>query len=282
MPLSPTKKIIRQANLDLGVRFGHSEEIGSRRAMEDRTTMVGDIFRLEVPQSFRNRSGVGVLAEAPSTPPTGIIGGASGDTDRRKMSLSALGGPAPTAAGTPGTACGGSGSTFEANDDAECASDACNKMPTMETGGGSDDARAGAARATDVAPIAIFAGRTRTTSPSGLSGTCELLEVEAEATDAVEQREGAKVDALAEHTSSPRDAIQTSDSNEEQKTRGVPPAAAFFAVYDGHDGDAVAEALQERLHKLVAKQVRTCHRGVARWWSKPPSIPYTYRQISAR
>lgn len=40
---------------------------------------------------------------------------------------------------------------------------------------------------------------------------------------------------------------------------GVSPppfAAAFFAVYDGHDGDVVAETLHQKLHKIIAKQVR--------------------------
>ena len=269
--------MIRQANLDLGVRFGHAEEIGSRCAMEDRTAMVGDIFRIEILRSFRNRFGVGTPAEVPSTSPTGIIGGASGDTGRPKTFLPAPG-SAPTAAATPGTACGGSGSAFEAKDAAESANAACKKTPAMETGGGSDDARVGhsldgggaapagaraAARATDASRVTFFAGPTHTSPPSGLSDTRERSKVEAKATDAVEQREGAQVDGSAEQTS-PRNTVQTGDTSEEQKTRGVPPAAAFFAVYDGHDGDAVADALQGKLHKLVAKQVRTYHRGVAR------------------
>lgn len=43
-----------------------------------------------------------------------------------------------------------------------------------------------------------------------------------------------------------------------------PLSAAFFGVYDGHDGDVVAEALQKSLHKLIAKQVCWRHGGGGR------------------
>ncbi|CAN0533391.1 unnamed protein product, partial [Ectocarpus sp. 12 AP-2014] len=45
-----------QANLTVGVRYGHSAEIGSRRVMEDRTVVVADIFKADATPSFRSRS----------------------------------------------------------------------------------------------------------------------------------------------------------------------------------------------------------------------------------
>ncbi|CAN0550286.1 unnamed protein product, partial [Ectocarpus sp. 12 AP-2014] len=45
-----------QVNLTVGVRYGHSAEIGSRRVMEDRTVVVADIFKADTTPSFRSRS----------------------------------------------------------------------------------------------------------------------------------------------------------------------------------------------------------------------------------
>lgn len=254
-----------QVNLDLGVRYGHSGEIGSRRVMEDRTTVVGDIFRAEVPLSFRTRSNGDVLAGVSSSEPTGVGGVTSGNTGRKKMFFSAPSSApasAPLAATvatiTPGTASDGSGSAFEGNDDTECTSDTC--IASTETGCGSEDARVGhassddgatlagagaAARAMDVARVPMFASPVHMASPSGLSVIRERPELETESTGrAVGHGEGTTVDDLGKKTSA-------------RKESGVRPAAAFFGVYDGHDGDVVAEALHQKLHTLVAKQVRT-------------------------
>lgn len=56
---------------------------------------------------------------------------------------------------------------------------------------------------------------------------------------------------------------QRERSGVEAKARGAwnqgsAPSAAFFGVYDGHDGDVVAETLHKNLHTHVAKQVLDC------------------------
>lgn len=238
--------------------------------MEDRTTIVDDIFPHNRSLSFSSHSQRDLLAEASSTGPKDVVGQASGHTGRQNTFFLAPGSappPAPLApaAVAPGTASDGSGSALEADDDTECASDAWRKMST-ETGGGSDDAQSGyarngggAARAGGRAAasrVATFASPAHTTSPSGLSVIRERSELFTPNACSVEQEEGAAVDGLSRQTS-PRDAANFCDIEEEQQTRGVLPAAVFFAVYDGHDGDAVSERLHQRLHEVVAKQVRT-------------------------
>lgn len=50
-----------------------------------------------------------------------------------------------------------------------------------------------------------------------------------------------------------------SEKKEGENTRGddssMSPSAAFFAVYDGHDGDAVADVLHRKFHEVLSKQV---------------------------
>lgn len=236
--------------------------------MEDRTTIVDDIFRHKGHLSFSSRSQGDLPAEASAPSPKDVFGQASEDTGRRNTFFSVPGSaptPAPLApaAVAPGTASDGSGGALEADDDTECASDAWRSM-SMETRDGSDDAQAGyapngggAARAGGRAAasrVAIFASPAHTTSPSGLSVIRERPELFGATASSVEQEEGATADDIARQTS-PREAANFSDNDEKQQTRDVLPAAGFFAVYDGHDGDVVAEALHQRLHKLVAKQV---------------------------
>ncbi|CAM9500481.1 unnamed protein product, partial [Laminaria digitata] len=82
-PLEPiqSRTWAAQVNLSLGVRYGQSGEIGSRRAMEDRTTIVSDIFRPE-----------DALAEESPACCTGVVGEEGGDKGNRRMFFSA---PAP-------------------------------------------------------------------------------------------------------------------------------------------------------------------------------------------
>ena len=137
-PPAPTEKV----NLSLGLRYGHAAEIGSRRAQEDRTTAIGDMFRPRTPRYIGNRR-VGVRATVSS------------------FSL-----------------------------------------------GGADY--------TENGPIPV-------PPPSPSSGS-----------------------ALIERDFGIGDASEASPVM----------AAAFFAVYDGHDGDEVAEALHQKFHDILAKQAR--------------------------
>lgn len=43
----------------------------------------------------------------------------------------------------------------------------------------------------------------------------------------------------------------------------------FFAVYDGHGGSQVAEACRERLHRIVAEEVKRCGNNDVEWeWER--------------
>ncbi|CAM9500549.1 unnamed protein product, partial [Laminaria digitata] len=91
----------------------------------------------------------------------------------------------------------------------------------------------------------------RKTSLSGLRVICEQSELEMGSTGgAMGHGEGARLNVLVGQTS-PREAAELSAKNQEQETSVAPLAAAFFGVYDGHDGDIVSEALHQKFHKLV-------------------------------
>lgn len=53
------------------------------------------------------------------------------------------------------------------------------------------------------------------------------------------------------------------EKKEGENTRGdessMSPSAAFFAVYDGHDGDSVADVLHRKFHEVLTKQVSAFH-----------------------
>ncbi|CAN0073238.1 unnamed protein product, partial [Ectocarpus sp. 4 AP-2014] len=182
-----------QANLTVGVRYGRSAEIGSRRVMEDRTVAVADIFKADATPSFRSRSegffpSATILSRNSSSPRTS----GQDETARRRIFPSGVG--AQTTPGAVATAAVGD--------------------PAATAGTGV------------VVPENAGTG--------GLAATKEDKET-------TEGRGGA---SGQEKQRSPR--MSPSPS--------TPLCAAFFGVYDGHDGDAVAEALQKGLHKLIAKQ----------------------------
>lgn len=181
----------------MGVRYGHSAEIGSRRVMEDRTVAVADIFKADATPSFRSRSegffpSSTILSRNSSSPRS------SGQDEAARRRFFP---PGAVAQATPGA------------------------VATVADGDPAAPATAGAGA---VVP--------EDTGTSGLAATKEEKET-------TEGRGGA--------------------SGQEEKQRSPPMSpspskplcAAFFGVYDGHDGDVVAEALQKGLHKLIAKQV---------------------------
>ncbi|CAN0043269.1 unnamed protein product [Scytosiphon promiscuus] len=171
-----------QANLEVGVRYGHTAEIGSRRVMEDRTIAVNDIFKADVPNSLRSRS-------------EGAGGGAGDGRER--------------------------GITARAEADVAAQTEA---SPAAAAGGAPGGAAPAASSLVDRSKGAEGSRSFGADAPGRSAGAAVRREV--------------------------RPGVQA----QEQKPRtGL--SAAFFGVYDGHDGDVVAEALQQSLHKLIAKQV---------------------------
>lgn len=210
-----------KANLKVGVRYGHSAEIGSRRVMEDRTTAVRDLFDLhECFSSNRGRS----------------------DTDQ---------GGSPVTAGNSEEGSQGGG-----DDGGVCCNDVIKDDARIgrtpgsheepETGGNSpepvDDDRGGAKT-----------GETRRGGGGGGGGSNSNKD---------------NVVDDGDHGSTRGDHHEGRGGAHEDGSSTL--TAAFFAVYDGHDGDVVAEALHQDLHKLVAKQVQVvafC------------CFPYIFRQV---
>lgn len=214
-----------QANLSVGVRYGHSAEIGSRRVMEDRTAVVNDIFRPEPPLSLRNRaSGSNLVFGSP---------------------------PRHTSVGT-------------VRDKKSCPMIFFPSSPAAAAAAGVDPAAAVVSPMAMVSPIAVTVTPRASTLP---------VEKEAEpgAASAIVETAGATVDgrATARLTTVTNTVVTpvpggTGTGNTDVEGEGgwgkgappPPPAAAFFAVYDGHDGDVVAETLHRSLHQRIAKQVK--------------------------
>lgn len=86
--------------MDVGIRYGHAEEIGSRRVMEDRTTVIRDLFSPDSPLSTKT-SGSSVTRLSAAT---------DGDdnSDRGYDPLAAT----PTSAASPATPSGSASTLF--------------------------------------------------------------------------------------------------------------------------------------------------------------------------
>ena len=275
----------------MGVRYGHSAEIGSRRVMEDRTVAVNDIFRADAPPSLRSRSAgfFPVLAAPPSPAPlrkhltassvAGGGGGGEGDDRRRSLSTSAAPGflRFSSAAGTTvagrdaagsgggGCCCGGGGGgggddaggisrntkpvvagevTKEGGSSSELATVTESSIETSLSPRASNS-RGGGSGAV-VWPVAGESGEDRGPgSRETLFTRREVLKEDPTGEARAECERGAGQRATG--------CVERGAADEQQ---WPPLSAAFFGVYDGHDGDVVAEALQKSLHKLIAKQVR--------------------------
>lgn len=179
----------------MGVRYGHSAEIGSRRVMEDRTVAVADIFKADATPSFRSRSeGFFPSSTIPSRNSSPSRSSDQDEAARRRFFP-----PGAVVQATPGAAAPAAAKTAVAGTGAVVQED---------------------------------------------EGTAVLAATKEEK-ETAEGRGG--VSGQAETQRSPPMSPSPSPS--------TPLCAAFFGVYDGHDGDVVAEALQKGLHKLIAKQV---------------------------
>lgn len=283
----------------MGVRYGHTAEIGSRRVMEDRTIAVVDIFKADVPNSLRSRSeaffsdllaassapssGALVLPPPPPSPPgTRLVAAAASAgrdaKDGQKRRITARLEAAASATEVPSTAVAvnSPGDGADASDAASAANPSAAGSLSAEGGGSGANNPGIPAEAVDDAsdrPV------DRSCRDEKKCGEDDFPERERQAFLATSGNDdddddksgheegGAKRDrsitAVAdiaaayggtEGENGGHREVGTSDQAEQQKPRpGL--SAAFFGVYDGHDGDVVAEALQQSLHKLIAKQV---------------------------
>lgn len=295
----------------MGVRYGHSAEIGSRRVMEDRTVAVSDMFRADAPPSLRSRSAgfFPVSAGLPLQPfPNAASVARAGDGSDRKRSLSASvaeggkdkgggdggdggshgrslsepaateklrlasaagaavagGAPAPAGAADGG---GGGGGGDGAAGRSRSAKAAAEEGAAPKEGGGTSEL----ATVTESSIETSFSASTSTNGSGGGGG-----EVGSAAYESEEDGGAGSAKTLVSRSAAVNEDVSIETRVECEKgtrqgaVRGVergtmdeqqrpPLSAAFFGVYDGHDGDVVAEALQKSLHKLIAKQV--CRRG---------------------
>lgn len=254
------------------MRYGHSADIGSRRVMEDRTTVVRDIFN-------------------PSTPPS--LGSRAGDPDARSFGrpcspASAMSSPAGTpcsakaaafnetrAAGVAGSVPGGASRSFPNLRSPSTLGSLSRVSTACSQKAGSSNAAPG--------PSAVTGGRQQENKPS-------LLLEEAQAVDRKgEEDDNGESSAVSGLQIGFGDEVESSGSFLRTGSEGVlakggsgrrdggivardgyedPRTAAFFAVYDGHDGDVVAESLHQDLHKLLAKQVSRDLRVSPAWPEK--------------
>eukprot|EP00903_Cladosiphon_okamuranus_P009035 g8638.t3 len=262
-----------QVNLAVGVRYGHSAEIGSRRVMEDRTVAVSDIFRADATPSLRSRSAevFPVLAAPVSPAPIRDLSasvandGGDGDGDDRKRSLSASDPaamrslPAARRAMAGGGAAGsdgiGGGNSTGGSSRTATFEMAEGEVGTKEGGGSSELATVveSAIETSLSAHTSNDSGDGGAACESGVDGrpgSAKTVLTRPVGAKEVVTRE-ARADGETGAGQGAAGCVERGAADEQQRP---PLSAAFFGVYDGHDGDVVAEALQKSLHKLIAKQ----------------------------
>lgn len=122
-----------------------------------------------------------------------------------------------------------------------------------------------AARATDPAARGARGAGSASEFSHERSFSRDVREVSWAESEGTEGREEEKMCRLSIETSHPEELEYSSDkylnsagTNQGRRPGDLLPIAAFFGVYDGHDGDAVSTALCQDLHNLVAKQVCVC------------------------
>lgn len=264
----------------MGVRYGHSAEIGSRRVMEDRTTAIRDIFRPRTPPSLgrQNEDELSRVKDCrfPYTPMSTL--------NRCWSSLTTpTSGVAEAHQRSNAKANGAAGIKEEDGDatakTATLVNDSIGTSSSAATikGSAAADAEVGATVGASVgAPIDCQAespaaeergsweSKARMVTREVLPEEDEVEAGEMEASGKTLSRSGSCPGSDKEGLAAPKSPSDSPGADGFGKTDDRSAAAgkskntrtaAFFAVYDGHDGDVVAEALHQDLHKLVAKQV---------------------------
>lgn len=222
--------------------------------MEDRTTVVSDMFHPEGPLSFTNRPRGADLAGSSSSSPSLLSRtGEARDTGSAEnyffpFLLPALA-PAEVVAGATTSP---RAAVLAARDDSRRPDEgttsrsgsSSNQTPINDLDHGVEPVAAGA----------ITAPAVRNNAENASAGPL----------DREEAGQGAVEVGLKSGVSGHKRHVVGGDKGLSDgrlpRSRAVtsrfrPLMASFFAVYDGHDGDEVAKALHQNLHRLLAKQV---------------------------